>query len=145
MKGLLTLARLEPSERSLALRTLLLVAVVRVALWFVPFERVRSFARSSNRLPFSVSREISIRKLVWAVKAASRRIPWASCLTQSVALHSLLLRGGHDSQIHIGVAKEPKTGFEAHAWVEHAGQPLLSSPSELYRYTRLVTLEEERI
>jgi len=82
-----------------------------------------------------------VGRLVWAVRAASRRIPAASCLTQSLALHCLLARAGHRSEIRIGVAKNAEAGFQAHAWVEYAGQPLLSIPEEVERYVRLLTVE----
>lgn len=84
-----------------------------------------------------------VTRLVWAVRAASRRIPAASCLTQSLALHCLLTRAGHRSDIRIGVAKDAEAGFGAHAWVEYAGQPLLSGPEEVERYVRILTMEDK--
>lgn len=145
MKGLLTLARLEPAERSLALRTLLLVAGVRAALWIVPFPRLQSLIRSLNVLPLSVPRETPVERLVWAVRAASRRVPGASCLTQSVALHCLLTHAGHPSEVRIGVANDSERGFQAHAWVEHAGHTWLSAPSETAPYVKLFSWGERQI
>jgi hypothetical protein len=49
----------------------------------------------------------------------------------------MLARASYESSIHIGVAKTPARGFEAHAWVELAGVTLLSSPSEIEHYSRL--------
>jgi len=80
-----------------------------------------------------------VGRLVWAVRAASGRIPAASCLTQSLALHCLLARAGHRAEVRIGVTMEG--GFGAHAWVEYAGQPLLSRPEEVERYVQLLTVE----
>lgn len=142
MRGFLTLARLEPAERSLVVHTVLLVAVVRAALWIISFERLRSWVGAYDRIPFSlpVPRDIRVERLVWAVRAASRRIPGASCLTQSVALRCLLARAGYDSRILIGVAKDSESGFHAHAWVDHDGRPLLSPLSEVDRYARLLSL-----
>ena len=142
MKGLKTFARLEPPERSLVMHAVLLVAAVRAALWIISFERLRSWVGACDRILFwlPVSRDTPVTRLVWAVRAASRRIPAASCLTQSVALRCLLARAGYDSRIHIGVAKDPESGFHAHAWVDHHGRPLLSPPSEVDRYARLISL-----
>jgi hypothetical protein len=144
MKGLQTLLRLRPDERGLVLRTLLLVGAIRVALWVLPLQRLQRVIGSWNsweHLPLSVPNDMPVGRLVWAVRAASRRIPAASCLTQSLALHCLLTRAGHRSEIRIGVTKDTQAGFGAHAWVEYAGQPLLSDPEEVERYVRLLTVE----
>ena len=82
----------------------------------------------------------SVESLEWAVRTARRMVPLATCLTQALALHHLLARAGYESSIHIGVAKTAGRGFEAHAWVEHAGVTLLSSPSEVAHYSRLLAL-----
>ena len=90
-----------------------------------------------------VPKDTPVSRLVWAVRAASRRIPAASCLTQSLALHCLLTRAGHAAQIHIGVAKDPTSKFHAHAWVEHEGEPLLSDPAEIVDYVHLLAVEDK--
>jgi hypothetical protein len=141
MKGLLTFIRLQHGERGLVVRTLLLVAAIRVALWVFPFRELQRVISSRGRLPLSVSRDVPVGRLVWAVRAASRRIPAASCLTQSLALHWLLSSAGHRSEVRIGVGKDMEAGFAAHAWVEYAGQPLLSGPEEVERYVQLLTVE----
>lgn len=144
MKGLRTLMRLRPDERGLVLRTLPLVAAIRVALWVMSFQRLQrviGFWNSSELLPLSVPINMPVGRLVWAVRAASRRIPAASCLTQSLALHCLLSSAGHRSEVRIGVGKDMEAGFAAHAWVEYAGQPLLSGPEEVERYVQLLTVE----
>lgn len=46
------------------------------------------------------------------------------CLTRSLVLTRLLARRGIPSQLVIGAGTEPS--FFAHAWVEHAGQPVLA-------------------
>lgn len=141
MKGLLTFIRLQHGERGLVVRTLLLVAAIRVALWIFPFRELQRVISSRGRLPLAVSRDVPVGRLVWAVRAASRRIPAASCLTQSLALHCLLSSAGHHSEVRIGVGKDMEAGFAAHAWVEYAGQPLLSGPEEMERYVLLLTVE----
>ena len=144
MKGLRTFIRLQPGERGLVLRTLFLVAAIRVTLWVLPFQRLQRVVGSVDpwkHLLVSIPADVPIARLVWAVRAASRRIPAASCLTQSLALHCLLTRAGYRSEIRIGVTKDMEAGFAAHAWVDYAGHPLLSDPEEVERYVRLLTME----
>jgi hypothetical protein len=136
-----TLANLPPAERGLILRTLPLVAAIRVTLWVAPLRRVGHLIRACEHLPFSVPGELPVSRLEWAVRAASRRVPMASCLTQALALQFLLVRSGRSSEIHIGVRKDAEAGFQSHAWVECEGRTLLSAPSEIIGYSRLLALE----
>ncbi|MGH7481739.1 MAG: lasso peptide biosynthesis B2 protein, partial [Longimicrobiales bacterium] len=56
------------------------------------------------------------------------------CLIRSLVLVRLLTRRSIPSTLVIGVRKN--SGFEAHAWVEHDGEPILP-PGE---YTRLMEM-----
>jgi Transglutaminase-like superfamily len=58
------------------------------------------------------------------------------CLVRSLVLTDLLARRGIGSSFLIGV--RPGTNFEAHAWVEKGGIPLL--PSYADQYERFVKL-----
>jgi hypothetical protein len=139
------LVRMKPTERCFALRIVLVVAGIRAALWIVPFRQLQSVLRSLDRLPVLVSPEIPIETLVWAVRAVSRRVPGASCLTQSLALHYLLASAGHASAVRIGVANDSNRGFQAHAWVEQAGSTWLSTPSETASYVKIFSWGSRQI
>ena len=122
----------------MVLRTFPLVAAIRIALWFLPIRRVRRLIGACEHLPLAIPCETPVSRLVWAVRAASRRIPMASCLTQSLALQFLLVRAGHSSQLHIGVKNDLQAGLLFHAWVECEGCTLLSPPSEAAEYSHLL-------
>jgi hypothetical protein len=139
MKALRTLRRLSAPERSLVLWTILVVSAIRIALWTASFQRVRSLVERPHRLPIAVSPRMPVSRFVWAVRAASRRVPGATCLTQSLALYCLLTHAGRAAEVHIGVMKDPDRGLVAHAWVEHAGRTLLSGRTETGRYARLLS------
>ena len=116
-----------------------LVAMVRCGLWVLPLDRLRKLVAITPPSDDAIA-GTPTNELVWAVKASSRRIPGATCLTQALTLHKLLRAAGHSSKIEIGVAKSTERGFQAHAWVESEGQTLLSSPLEASAYRRLLTL-----
>jgi len=141
MNTLRTLARLPRNERALFFRALLVVVFMRLGLWVLSFERMQQMTKSKPGLDSEFN--LPIPRLVWAVQAASRRVPAASCLTQSLSLHYLLNRAGYDSQIRIGVAKEPNAAFGAHAWVEYEGEPLLSTVKEVEQYVGVLVVENE--
>lgn len=143
MSGLITLGRLRADERGLALRALLLVTTIRIALWVLPLKRLRRLTGDWKNVPLAVPCEMPVSRLVWAVRAASRRVPGATCLTQSLALHCLLTRAGHHSQLRIGATKDEEGRFQAHAWVEYEGEPLLSSAGEVASYAHVLAMEDK--
>jgi hypothetical protein len=130
--------QLSAAERGLLLNAGILLAVYRVALWVLPWNRL---AVSRPAPGASRASKFSIERSEWAVRTARRLIPRATCLTQALTLHHLLARAGYESSIHIGVAKAPDGEFEAHAWVEHDGVTLLSSAGEVAHYSRLIALQ----
>lgn len=58
-----------------------------------------------------------------AVRRAGNRIG-APCLPQSVALAALLRRHGADPAVVLGCRRQGPSAWDAHAWVELAGQRL---------------------
>jgi Transglutaminase-like superfamily len=138
MKKLAKFVRLSTGEKFLLLRTVILVAAVRVGLWVLPFRIVQRFtfkARKKSHSPYSVE------QVIWAVRATSRYVPRATCLTQAMAAQTLLLRAGYNPKVKIGVAKNHNKLFEAHAWLVLGDQVLIGG-TEVGRYTALTVLEE---
>jgi hypothetical protein len=142
MKRVRQFAELTRQERGLLLRAAVLVAGVRVALWTMPFRWVR-FVLGGRRAVSPNLEVIRVKRLAWAVQAAARRIPGASCLTQALALQYLLARAGESAEVHIGVAKDGARGFEAHAWLEHRGSILVGDNGELERYAPILAVSGE--
>lgn len=120
-----TLRTLTASERAVLLSALPFVLVVRVALWVLPsrliVRRVQQMAANTSTARSPVR---SPGEIAWAIEAAARRVPRASCLTQAVAAQYLLRRSGHASELRVGVARG-ESGFRAHAWIEHDGRILV--------------------
>ena len=138
MKKLAKFVRLSTAEQFLLLRTVVLVAAIRVGLWILPFRVVQRFtfrARKKKQTPYS------LEQFIWAVRATSCYVPRATCLTQAMAAQILLLRAGYDPKVKIGVAKNEKKLFEAHAWLVLGDQVLIGG-TEVERYTALTVLEE---
>lgn len=111
------------------------VARVRIALWVLPWRRLgSSIAIARNVTPTPPSPE----RLDWTVRVASRAVPYATCLTQAVALQRLLARHGYRSTVLVGVCSRDGR-FLAHAWVECEGQTLLGTSENVARYSRFFT------
>jgi Transglutaminase-like superfamily len=130
---LLTFARLPAADRVLAVRAAGWLVAVRVALWTLPFARVQELVERLGARRGTVG--VAPGRLAWTVETTARSIPQATCLTQALAAQVMLSRAGESPELHIGVATD-RGAFEAHAWLELHGRPLVGD-RELDRYARL--------
>jgi hypothetical protein len=120
-------------------RAVFTVARVRIALWILPWRRLQP-----ARAVTPAATHIHPRRLEWGIRAASRVVPGATCLTQALALHHLLARFGYPSIVQVGV-RTRDGNFSAHAWVEHDDQAFLGSSNDIARYTRFFTWPHSRL
>jgi hypothetical protein len=127
------------SELPVLLRAGLWICAVRLGLWLVPLQKLRGAVAFLTRENRRNRGACSLPQFVWAVSAASRLVPRATCLTKAVALHILLRRAGLQSSIHFGVAKEGER-FEAHAWVESQNRVVIGE-FESNRYVPMMVWE----
>ncbi len=131
MTRLATYFALPRRDRALLIQAFATLVLVRAALHLVTIDRLRAWAGRVRQGTTPVDR------VVWAVRAASRRMPGATCLSSALALQRLLSAQGHASELHIGVAHEPN-GIAAHAWILHEGHVLIGEEGQ-ERYTVLTT------
>jgi hypothetical protein len=97
----------------------------------------RDFEAAPAVAPTEDDRHGAASRLGYVVASVLRLLPTDSrCLMRSLVLTRLLARRGVPSTLIIGVSAAPE--FAAHAWVEHAGRPLL--PSYGTMFARLVEL-----
>ncbi|MEP6759352.1 MAG: lasso peptide biosynthesis B2 protein [Actinomycetota bacterium] len=134
MHRALTFLRLPPTDRRLAIRAAGWLIAARVALWTMPFARVQELVAQAGARRGTTAATAPGR-LAWAVETTARSIPKASCLTQALAAQVMLERAGEHPELKIGVATD-KGEFEAHAWLELHGRPLVGDHG-LDRYSRL--------
>lgn len=126
---------------TLLVNALFAVARVRIALWVLPPHRLgRSITIRQNVTSVPPSPE----RLEWTVRVASRAVPYATCLTQALALQRVLAGYGYRSIVQVGVCNRDGR-LIAHAWVEHAGQTLLGTPENVARYSRFFTWPASRL
>jgi len=120
--------RLSGADRRLVWEAFALVAAMRIALRTTTFEAVR---RLALRLEKPKASAASPERIAWAVEAAGRRIPGATCLAKALAARVMLGRRGLESRLKLGVAREGE-GITAHAWVEHAGRVVVGASALEY-------------
>lgn len=111
-----TWRRLDGERRALLADALVALVLASVAIRFLPFARVGEMA--SRQLGSGAGDPALPSKVVWAVTAWARRVPWrAVCFQRGLAAQMMLRRRGVDSILYFGAARRPATGLEAHVWV----------------------------
>jgi hypothetical protein len=133
------------SDWNLFLRAYALVWFIRIGLWVRPFPKLYEWtakARESEAGDRPLDNKL-VNKVVWAVSAAARRVPKATCLTQALATQIMLGRRGHRTSLHFGVQKTEQGQFDAHAWIEREGRILIGFNDNFDRLTPLPTLDGE--
>jgi hypothetical protein len=131
---------LSSSERSLLVKTWILLGVIRLGLELFPFSTFRKFLFKLTFLFRIHVKDFSEEHLVWSVAVVSPYVPKTTCLAQALAAQFLLQQAGHQSRLHIGVNYGIGGRLEAHAWVESQGKILIGG-FDINRYTHLLTLE----
>ena len=132
--------QLIPFERRMFFSAVLLVPLIRIGLWVLPFRLMQSWVNRIGNLENASARldRHTSRQVAWSVEAASRRIPRATCLTQGLATQILLGRLGQRAELRLGVARRENGQLEAHAWVETQGRIITGDAVEGFnRYVPL--------
>ena len=112
------------------------LAMMRVALSLAGYRWIRARMPHSGPSPDG---HYYARQLARRIERLAGFVPGASCLTQALALQWLLARGGHGSDLHIGVRRAGDGRFAAHAWVSCNGRVVLGAAGTLLAdYTPLV-------
>lgn len=132
-------------KKVLIVKTLLLVALVRLGLSLLSFKRMRlALSRAAkflrDRRPVD---DQFIQDIPWAVSVvAQRMLADGPCLTQALAVQFLFDRREYPTELKIGVLKGSQGELIAHAWLESQGQILIGgTPESLARYAPLVSIE----
>jgi len=128
------------AEKRLLLKVFATVALIRLALWVLPFKQILNWVKR-NLVEKPNHTEVEAGWFIWAVVVSSRLVPRATCLTQALSAQLLLAQYGFESDLRIGVARDEKGTFEAHAWLEQNGHIILGGRHDLARYATLPSLE----
>jgi hypothetical protein len=134
-----TFRRLAPCERALVLEASLLLIIIRITLWLLPFRRVLQLIGISG-LYRTNGRSGTPAQLAWSVRLASRWVPNSTCLPQALAMYLLLHRYGQFAFLCLGVASDPK--FEAHAWVECDGRIVFGGRETSKNFTKIASFSK---
>jgi hypothetical protein len=136
MRSLKRWFRLTGEDRRLLVSSVLLQASIRVGLWLMPFSKVQRLA-----IRWAARKECagpgSEKRVVWAINMTSLMVPSCTCFVRALAAQVLLQRRGFETDLRVGVAKEPNGRLKGHAWLEKKGEVLIGGMQDLSQYTLL--------
>jgi len=118
---------LPAGERALLLKSLVLLPVVRLGLKTLGLRRVQAVFAMGR--PNPAVHATHGQTPIWRARRAARmvgiaaRLTGGTCLERSVLLAYILDRQGIPAELRIGV-RSGEHGFEAHSWIEAAGEVL---------------------
>ena len=147
MKQLHKFFSLTPDYRQLLLSTFVLLGLVRLGLWLLPFGTLQWFLTNLGQInSVSIKRQNCFvptkETIAQAVKISSRyMLGETKCLAQALTMQVLMIQSDYSSELRIGVAKGKGGEFEAHAWVESQGEIVMGYLKDLSRYTTMSSFE----
>lgn len=138
--------RLSPADRWLLVKSIFWLGVVVLGLRAVSFQTLRRILAKVAQWPARQDQagQPGAERLVRAVRAASRYVPAATCLSQALVTHLFLTRQGYPVRLYIGVAKDEAGQLQAHAWLESQGRIIIGALEGLSRFIPLSPLEGEK-
>ncbi|MDJ0649131.1 MAG: lasso peptide biosynthesis B2 protein [Xenococcaceae cyanobacterium MO_188.B19] len=144
MKQLFKLFFLRPGDIFLVLRTSILLGLVRLGLWLLPFANLQKFLATLSQLLSPSKRSgdsenktinFKVKKIIWAVNVSSKYMPGkVKCLARALTTELLMNLRGYEPELRIGVAKGETGKLQAHAWVESQGKVLIGQLEDLARF-----------
>jgi transglutaminase superfamily protein len=144
-----TFAQLTWARRRLLVEAVLCLAVARLAVVAMPFRklsrRLGAHGRESSTDIHAPPTLRIVADIVWALEAASRRLPWrCACIEQGIAAKMMLSRRSIASTLYLGVARvdEGEGRAAAHAWLR-SGPFVVTGAAGHDRYTVVSTFADE--
>ena len=129
--------QLDGADKWLLLRATGWLAIARIMLVAMSFERLSARLSATSNSTQIVPEQELLERIGFAVSAAANNVPWRSdCFPQTIAAHMLLKRFGYASTIHIGVERAGEDVLNGHAWLT-CGETVVTGSAELDRYAEM--------
>lgn len=130
--------RLRAEQRRYLVKASVLLGFASAAVALLPF----GFAIRFGCVPPS-NRHADVAQqgdIVWAVKAAARRLPWRTmCIEQGIVAQRMLRSIGVEAVLHYGARHDATSGkLKAHVWVS-VGESILIGGEEAAGFREIAT------
>ncbi|MCB2216043.1 lasso peptide biosynthesis B2 protein [Desulfofustis glycolicus] len=132
--------RLPAGEKRCFCRAVGLLAYYRLALLVIPLQRLlRNRSRQPAAIPATM--HVDAGRLAGLIRSAATVVPGTTCLVNSLAGQRLFAGYGYPAKLHVGVAKDRRDGFQAHAWLTLADEIVVGELPDMAKYRELPDLD----
>ena len=134
--------RISPRERRLLTKAWGLFILIYLYLTFRSWRdaerRIMALHHGMRPTTTTMDRQEAEHLMSWALDVAGRYLPWRpSCLHRAIAGRALMQSLGHDATLRIGVGRDERRQFIAHAWLECDGRILIGDGPEMETLTAM--------
>jgi hypothetical protein len=148
MRRVRTFLALERDQRRLVVEAVLCLGAAGGAVSWLPFRWFSGslgHARAGSPLDQHSETSPTVERVAWAIRLASRHLPWTStCLMRAMAGQWMLRRRGVAGTVHLGVSRNAASGeWLAHAWLRAGGRVLLGEAELRQGYTAVASFSDE--
>lgn len=144
MNKLAKFLNLNKLEQQLLIQAYVLMTIIRLGLFFVSFQFLKSFLEKIVQFKKTTNLKITTKDIAIAIYLSSRvSFGNVRCLAQALTTNTLMNIYGYPCQLHIGVAKGEDNRLEAHAWVEAEGEVIVGYLPNLPRFKVMSSPEEK--
>jgi hypothetical protein len=135
------LSQVAPRDIALAIEAGCMLSFFRIALNFLPVQKLTAWMGSPDKKQSSISQEraaLTLRRIEWSIDAVIRHVPLTFvCFPQSLAAYFMLRRRHIASRLYYGVMREADQ-LKAHTWVKVGERTVVGGEVEP-RFTVLAT------
>jgi len=136
--------QLRPEARIALVEAMLLVSGIRILLPVFGLKNVRWILKPTGRA-LRAKPGLQAEEILLLLQAAACRCPVGStCLTRALAGQLLLRKAGIESRLCIGVMRDQRHAFQAHAWLQRDGNVILGGSDEEIRQWSVLHGVDER-
>lgn len=133
-------------EKWLYINAALWLLALKVGLYLLPFNRLRTWVARSGRPDGEPGDIKDMHTIISAIERISQFLAplRINCLPQALVGHRLLQQQGFDVQLRIGVLKNHGDQLTAHAWLEVQGRVVLGDLRGLEQFAAFPALGAAR-
>lgn len=114
---MLQIRRTERRDRRLVLEAAFALGAAAMMVRIVSVATIQKLIERMKRVSIAGEDQSVVSRAAWAVEAASRRVPDATCLVRALALQAILARRGYDARlVSASPATAAKTSRRTHGW-----------------------------
>ena len=143
MHKLIRLIHTPKSEILLLANTFILLNLVRLGLFLLPFSGLNKLLKNiaiSIWLKLGQREKIEVAKILHAVHTSSYYVFGnPKCLAKALTTQTLMKAFGYRCDLKIGVMNADKK-FEAHAWIEYQDRVIIGNLSNLHSFAQIASI-----